>query len=105
MALNHVAMDTSCVGGSAWRQLMDQAGFSALSITGAGIFTDAASEELARGYAFSRSVKNFRLYFGNGDYLQGAFVIAAYTRSGMHDGEETYAMRLESAGDVQFVAG
>lgn len=105
LTLNQAVMDASCVGGSGWRQLMGAAGLRSVSIQGAGLFTDAVSEERARGYAFGGNAQNYRLYFGNGDYLQGAFIISMYARSGAFDSEELYAMRLESAGDVAFVAG
>ncbi len=103
LTLNQAVMDTSCVGGGQWRQLISDAGMRALAIEGTGMFTDAASEELARGYAFSGSAHQFQLYFGNGDFVQGAFIISMYARSGTHASEEVYALRLESAGDINFV--
>jgi TP901-1 family phage major tail protein len=73
-----------------------------MSISGTGIFTDAASEETLRGYAFAGTGNNYQFIFGNGDYITGTFVVTSYERSGNYDAEETYAITLESAGTITF---
>jgi TP901-1 family phage major tail protein len=102
LVLNNHAWDTTTIESGNWRQLLANAGISAISISGSGLFTDALSEEQVRGYAFSRSVNNYRFIFANGDYLQGVFFITDYQRGGDYDSEEIYAITLESAGDVAF---
>ena len=105
MTLNHSVIDTSCVGSGQWRQLVDAAGPCAVRIEGGGLFTDTASEEKIRNDAFAGNIQNFRLYSGNGDYIQGPFMVTMYERSGHVDTEEIFMLRLESAGDVALVAG
>ena len=85
-----------------WRQLLSGGGVRTLSVSGSGVFTDETSEETMRGYAFAGSVDNYELIFGNADTLSGAFQISSYERSGDHNGEETYSMTLDNAGDVTF---
>ncbi len=102
MALNQQPVDCSNKDSGAWRQLLGNAGIRSISISGGGVFTDAASEESLRGYAFAGSVNNYKLYFGNGGILSGAFQVTSYERAGNHDGEETYNLTLESAGAVTF---
>jgi len=103
MVVNHGAIDASCLGSGQWRQVIDGGGLRMVSVEGEGIFTDTAVEERMRGYTFSGDIHNFRLYFGNGDYVQGGFIISRYMRSGTHESEEIYSVHLESAGDILFV--
>lgn len=105
LVLNQQLVDTSNKDSGAWRTALSGAGIRSLSLSGAGVFTDAASEETVRGYAFAGTINNFQLVFGNGDLLQGAFHISSYERAGNHDGEETYSLTLESAGTITFTVG
>lgn len=100
--LNNQSVDATNKDSGQWRELLDGAGISSLSISGAGLFTDAASEETLRGYAFGNNIKNYELHFGNGDVLSGAFQVTSYQRSGNHNDDETYSISLESAGAVTF---
>ena len=104
MILNQAVMDASCIGSGQWQQLISGAGLRSISLDGDGIFMDSAAEERARGYAFSGSAQHFRMYFGNGDYFQGSFIIRSYSRSGSYLTEEVYSLHMESAGNVAFVA-
>lgn len=104
MMLGNRAADASHVESGAWRQLLDNAGERAISISGDGLFTDAASEEAVRACAFAGSSLRFRLCFAHGGMLEGPFMVTHYHRGGSHDGEENYALRLESAGAVTYTA-
>ena len=104
LALNNRTADTSNISSGGWRQLLANAGLKSVVLSGSGIFTDAVSEEILRGYAFANSVNNYQFIFANGDYISGLFQITAYERSGLHTGEETYAITLESAGNITFTA-
>lgn len=104
IVLNNHMVDTSNVQAGMWRQLLDHAGIKSLHISGSGIFTDSATEDAVWNYALSSSVKNYQFAFANGDYVTGPFLISAYDRSGNYDGEEVYAITLESAGNISFTA-
>jgi TP901-1 family phage major tail protein len=101
--LNNQVIDATHKGSGKWRELLDQAGISSVTISGAGIFTDEESGSCARRYAFESSIKNYELCFGNGDRLRGAFQITSYERSGDYNEEETYSIILESSGLVNYV--
>jgi len=105
LVLGNQALDATTLASGVWRQLLTGAGIRSLRLSGSGIFTDAASEELLRGYAFAGSVNNYRFVFPNGDNITGPFLVNSYSRSGEIDGEEIYAMTLESAGAITFTAG
>lgn len=91
---------------SKWRQLLEGAGVSSLSISGAGVFTDSAVEDIVRVRAFTPTdnIWNYQIVMPNGDEIEGAFLISSYERAGEHNGEETYSLSLESAGDITFTA-
>ena len=98
---NHV-LDATNIESGAWRQLLGSAGILSLNISGSGLFTDAASEEAVRGFAFAGSLNNYRFIFANGDYVTGPFMVTSYDRSGNYDAEEIYSMTLESGGPITF---
>lgn len=100
--LNNTAVDATNKNSGAWRILAEGAGIRHVTITGTGIFTDSATEETVRGYAFSNSIRNYQIVMANGDVLQGAFQITRYERAGEYDNVENYTMTLESAGVIAF---
>lgn len=99
---NNQTVDTTNKDSGAWRQLLDGAGMRAISISGTGVFTNAASEETVRGFAMNNQIKNYKLTFGNGDSMTGAFQITSYQRAGNYNNEETYSLTLSSAGAITF---
>lgn len=105
MRLVNRKLENPHVASGAWRSLQTDGGLRALSLSGSGIFTDDEAEELLRGHAFAGDAANYELSFGNGDKLQGAFLIAAYERTGEMNDAEQYKLTLESAGEVMFTAG
>jgi len=100
--LNNQAVDATNKDSGAWRALLEGAGIRSITLSGSGIFTDAASEETVRTQAFANSIRNYELHFGNGDKLAGAFQITSYQRSGNHDAEEIYSISLASSGSITF---
>ena len=103
--LSNKIVEASDLASGSWRKLLSGAGVDFLSISGNGYFTDVASEEILRGYAFAATTNNYELHFGNGDKLTGAFLVASYLRSGDMGAQEDFAIGLESAGEVTFVTG
>ena len=100
LVLNNQLVDTTNKDSGGWRLLLAGAGIRSITLSGSGIFTDSASEETVRGYAFTNSINNYEFYFGGNDKISGAFQITSYERAGNHDGEETYAITFESAGAI-----
>lgn len=100
MVLNNQLVDTTNKDSGGWRNLLAGAGIRSITLSGSGIFTDLASEETVRGYAFANSINNYEFYFGGNDKISGAFQITSYERAGNFDGEETYAITFESAGTI-----
>ena len=90
------------VGG--WRELLAGAGIKSASISGAGVFRDANTDERARQIFFDAEVPDFQVVIPSFGIVQGKFQITAIEYSGTYNGEATYDMSLASAGALTFTA-
>ncbi|MEY3081287.1 MAG: hypothetical protein RJA94_1272 [Pseudomonadota bacterium] len=87
-----------------WRELLDGAGIRSAAIRGSGIFKDAASDVAIRGLFFAGAIANWQVVVPDFGTLTGPFQIASLEFAGRHDGEVTFDLALESAGEISFVA-
>ncbi len=101
--LNNQSIDTTNKESGRWRELLGNAGISSINISGSGIFTNQKSETIVRNLAFSNNIAKFQITFGNGDTLEGPFMISTYERTGNVAEEETYNLTLESAGKINYL--
>lgn len=85
-----------------WRELLEGAGLKRASISGAGIFRDAASDERVRQAFFDGSILNWQVIVPDFGIVTGPFQITALEYAGQHDGEVSYELSLESAGALTF---
>ena len=87
-----------------WRELLAGAGIKSARVTGAGIFKDAASDELVRSYVFNGTIRDWQVIVPDFGTVQGAFQITSFELTGRHDNEVAFEMTLESAGALTFTA-
>lgn len=87
-----------------WRELLAGAGVKAASISGSGVFRDAATDERARAVFFNGEIPNFQVIIPDFGSVEGAFQITSIEYAGSYNGEVTYEMTLASAGALAFVA-
>ncbi len=87
-----------------WRELLAGAGLRHASISGSGIFRDEDSDGRLRGLFFDAEVAVFRVVIPGFGQLEGPFQIVSLEYSGEHDGEMTFEISLESAGQLSFSA-
>jgi len=87
-----------------WRELLAGAGVKTASVSGAGIFRDAASDAMIREVFFSQAARSWRLIVPDFGTLEGPFLVAALEYAGEHEGEATWALTLASAGAIAFEA-
>ena len=85
-----------------WRELLDGAGVKRASVSGRGLFKDASTDALMRQTFFDGTVKNYQVVIPDFGTVQGAFQIASLEFAGEHNGEVTYDVALESAGELTF---
>ena len=87
-----------------WRELLAGAGVKSARLTGAGIFKDAASDEIVRGYVFNGTIRNWQVVIPDFGTVNGPFHIGSFELTGRHDGEVGFEIALESAGELTFLA-
>ena len=105
ISLNARSVDaTDSDSAGRWRELLAGAGVKQASVSGAGVFRDAASDALIRAAFFAQSADSWQLIVPDFGTLQGPFLVAALEYAGEHEGEATYAITLSSAGEIAFAA-
>jgi len=105
ISLNARSVDaTDSDSAGRWRELLAGAGVKQASVSGAGVFRDAASDAIVREVFFDQAARPWRLVIPDFGVLAGPFLVAALEYAGDHDGEATWAMTLASAGELTFEA-
>lgn len=105
LSLNARTVDgTSGESPDAWRELIAGAGVKSASVSGAGVFKDAASDTAIQQAFFAQTARSFQLVIPSFGVLQGPFLIESLDYSGDHDGEAAFAITLASAGALSFTA-
>lgn len=87
-----------------WRELLAGAGVQRASLTGSGIFKDVASDAAMRTLFFDGTIRNWQVLIPDFGTVTGPFQITALEYSGAHDGELTFEIAMESAGQLAFGA-
>lgn len=87
-----------------WRQLLEGAGVKSARVTGAGIFKDAASDEIVRGIFFNGSLRAWQIVVPDFGEVTGVMQVTSLELTGRHDGEVTFELALESAGELIFAS-
>lgn len=88
----------------AWRELIAGAGAKACTISGAGVFKDAASDALIRAAFFLQEARTWRVVLPDFGTLEGPFQIETLEYSGEFAGEASFAIKIASAGRITFAA-
>lgn len=105
LAFNAEAVDiTDAESAGRWRELLAGAGVQRASLSGGGLFKDQASDALARSVFFSSEIRSWQVAIPDFGTVTGPFQIVGLEYSGRHDGEMTFEMALESAGELIFAA-
>ncbi|PJA60221.1 MAG: phage major tail protein, TP901-1 family [Rhodobacterales bacterium CG_4_9_14_3_um_filter_71_31] len=104
-ALNAAQVDaTTAESAGRWRELLAGAGVRSASVSGRGVFKDAASDAALRSVFFAGVAPAFQLTVPDFGRIEGAFQVAALEYAGDHDGEAVFEISLESAGPLSFTA-
>jgi TP901-1 family phage major tail protein len=105
VSVNNNPVDSTTMDDNGIQSFVADAGVQSLTISGDGVFKDAIAEETLRAQAFARTKKNYELLFPNGDKYAAGFVVQDYSRTGSHDGVETFSVTLVRSGSGTFTAG
>ncbi len=87
-----------------WRELLEGAGIKRASLSGSGLFLDAASDALLRLVFFNGEIRTYQIIIPDFGTVQGPFQITALDFAGNHTGELTFEAAMESAGALAFTA-
>jgi len=104
LAFNSQAVDiTNADSADMWRELM-AGGVKTATISGSGVFKDAASDAALRAAFFNAGVGNFQVAIPGFGTVTGPFKITALQYDGPYDGEVKISLSLASAGALAFAS-
>ncbi len=103
IAFNSETVDiTDADSAGRWRELLAGSGVQRASISGSGIFRDAASDATIRSRFFAGEISDWQMAVPDFGTVEGPFQITSLDYTGSHDGEVTFEVALESAGPIAF---
>jgi TP901-1 family phage major tail protein len=105
LAFNAETVDiTNSESSNRWRELLGGAGVKRASVSGRGLFTDAATDASMRQSFFDGTIVDYQIAIPSFGTVEGPFQITDLEFAGEHNGELTYNMSFESAGEMTFTA-
>jgi TP901-1 family phage major tail protein len=103
LAFNAATVDmTNSESTGLWRELLAGAGVRNARITGNGIFKSSATDALVRDTFFTGTIRNWQVIVPTLGTITGPFQISSLDYAGQYNGEVTFDMTLESAGELTF---
>ncbi len=105
LAFNAQTIDTTdSQSAGQWRELLQGGGVKTASLSGSGIFKDAQSDARIRELFFAGQVRDWQVVIPDFGTIEGKFQITALEFAANHNGEVTFDVALESAGEISFGA-
>lgn len=105
LSLNAQTVDVTTLDSpGGWRELLVGAGVRSASLSGSGVFKDAASDARAREVFFGQQAPAFQVIVPDFGTIEGPFQIVAIEYAGDYDGEATYEVSMASAAAISFSA-
>ncbi|RRH77317.1 phage major tail protein, TP901-1 family [Falsigemmobacter faecalis] len=95
---------TSLASEGGWRELLGGAGMKSASVSGSGVFRDAATDERVRAIFFAGETPEYQVVIPDFGIIAGRFQITGLEYSGSHNGEATWQISLASAAALSFTA-
>lgn len=86
-----------------WRELL-AAGVKSATISGSGVFKDAASDEAIRAAFFDQTLSNWQIAVPGFGTVSGPFKMTSLQYDGPYDGELKLSLSLASAGALTFTS-
>ena len=101
--IDTTAPDCTTPGNPLWKTTLD--GVKSVSVSGDGIFQDAASDLTLSTLAIAAtSQQNFEIVVPDFGTYAGNFTLTSYETGASYDGEVTFSLSLENNGAVTFTA-
>jgi TP901-1 family phage major tail protein len=103
LALNAQSIDaTHQQSAGQWRELLLGGGMRSANVRGSGLFRDETSDDMLRRLFFEDAVAHWQIIIPGFGVIEGRFQIVALEYGGRHDGEMTFDLALDSAGELAF---
>ncbi|HEY0267019.1 MAG TPA: phage major tail protein, TP901-1 family [Rhizomicrobium sp.] len=104
LAFNSAIVDvTNADSADMWRELL-AGGVKSATVSGSGVFKDAASDAALRSAFFAMATGNFQIVIPSFGTVTGPFKITALQYDGPYDGEVKLSLSLASAGALTFAS-
>jgi TP901-1 family phage major tail protein len=104
ISMNDEAVDVTTKDSSGVRELLANGGIQTCSVSGSGVFTDAASETTLKNAFGGANFANFEIVIPDFGTYKGKFMVASLEYTGEHNGEATYSVSLENSGAFAFTS-
>lgn len=103
LTINNESVDVTDKDGNGWRELLEGAGITSMSLKGSGVASDNTVFTDHIMTAVTTNVhKYLKIESGLGDTFAGFFQITSCERGGEHNKEETFSISLESAAEITY---
>ena len=86
-----------------WRELLANSGVVSATISGSGVFKDAASDAAIRSAFFNQDLTDWQIVIPNFGAVAGPFKVTQLQYDGPYNGELKLSMTLASAGALTFI--
>lgn len=100
--LNSQTVDVTDQGSNGWAELLPDAGIRSVSVTGSGVFRDAASDARIRSAFFGQETVSAQMILPGFGTITAPVLVTALTYGGTFKGEATFELTLSSAGEPTF---
>ena len=99
---NSQTVDITDSGTTGWTELLPEAGLRSVTVTGSGVFRDAASDARIRAAFFAQSELDAQIVLPDFGTITAPVLVTALSYGGSYQGEATFEVTLTASGDVAF---
>jgi len=101
VTINSETVDVTDKDGNGWRELLEGAGITSMSVKGSGVVSNnTVFTHHIMAAKMADTHITIKLESGLGDVFTGKFAVPSVERAGEYNKEETFSISLESAGAV-----
>jgi TP901-1 family phage major tail protein len=105
VTINSETVDVTDKDGNGWRELLEGAGITSMSVKGSGVVSNnTVFTHHIMAAKMADTHITIKLESGLGDVFTGKFAVPSVERAGEYNKEETFSISLESAGVVTYTA-
>jgi predicted secreted protein len=98
--INGSPVDVTNKGSSGYRTLLAGAGVTSMSVSASGVLGDDDIFTTLNTRCLTKTLNAYGLVFSDTDYIDASFQVTSVTMGGVHDGEQTWEITLESSGTI-----